>query len=204
VGITHCVVFGTREAVEQLLAKWDWKISPAFVERLDLVLHQHVATIGDRSTHGVDRCIEIKFSVLYRFASLGEFWLARGEMVQAQACANQCLDMAMRTQARKYLVRGGRLQGEIALARYQQDDAAAWLQQALAQGQALGNPPQLWKTYTALGRLQTVLGQPVRAQQAYDAALQVLEQVKAHVQSPTLCVSLEHSTLIQRAFYKTL
>jgi tetratricopeptide (TPR) repeat protein len=56
---------------------------------------------------------------MHLFASLGELWLARGETVRAQEFANRCLDIATRTNARKYLVRGGRLRGEIALARHQ-------------------------------------------------------------------------------------
>jgi hypothetical protein len=48
VGIKHRVVFGTREAIEQILAKRGWKINTAFAERLNLDLRQHVATIGRR------------------------------------------------------------------------------------------------------------------------------------------------------------
>jgi IS1 family transposase/transposase-like protein len=48
VGVTHRVVFGTRKAVEQVLAKRGWKISTAFVERLNLDVRQHVAAIGRR------------------------------------------------------------------------------------------------------------------------------------------------------------
>jgi len=36
VGVKHHVVFGTRKAIEQLLAKRGWKINTAFVERLNL------------------------------------------------------------------------------------------------------------------------------------------------------------------------
>ena len=141
---------------------------------------------------------------MHLFASLGEFWLARGEVVRAQACASQCLDMATRTHARKYLVRSQRLQGEIAFARRERDEAAAWLQRALAHANALGNPPQLWKTHMALGRLETAVGQPVQARQAYDAARQVLEGVKTHVQSPILRHSLTHSPILQRDLTVTL
>jgi transposase-like protein/IS1 family transposase len=48
VGVTHRVVFGTREAIEQILAKRGWKINTAFAERLNLDLRQHVAAIGRR------------------------------------------------------------------------------------------------------------------------------------------------------------
>jgi IS1 family transposase len=48
VGVTHHVVFGTRLAIEQVLARCGWAINTAFVERLNLDLRQRVAAIGRR------------------------------------------------------------------------------------------------------------------------------------------------------------
>ena len=48
VGVKHRVVFGVREAIEQVLAAWGWKINTSFVERLNLDLRQRVAAIGRR------------------------------------------------------------------------------------------------------------------------------------------------------------
>ena len=48
VGVKHRVVFGTRLAIEQLLARCGWTINTAFVERLNLDLRQRVAAIGRR------------------------------------------------------------------------------------------------------------------------------------------------------------
>ena len=48
VGVKHHVVFGTRLAIEQRLARWGWTINTAFVERLNLDLRQRVAAIGRR------------------------------------------------------------------------------------------------------------------------------------------------------------
>jgi IS1 family transposase len=48
VGVTHRVVFGTRLAIEEVLAKWGWTINTAFVERLNLDIRQRVAAIGRR------------------------------------------------------------------------------------------------------------------------------------------------------------
>jgi len=50
VRVTHRVVFGTLEAVEQVLAACGWQINTAFVERLNLSLRQHVAAIGRRAS----------------------------------------------------------------------------------------------------------------------------------------------------------
>jgi IS1 family transposase len=48
VGVTHRVVFGTQLAIEQVLARWGWRINTAFVERLTLDIRQGVAAIGRR------------------------------------------------------------------------------------------------------------------------------------------------------------
>jgi len=48
VRVRHRVVFGTLEAVQQVLAACGWQSNTAFVERLNLSLRQHVAAIGRR------------------------------------------------------------------------------------------------------------------------------------------------------------
>ena len=48
VAVKHRVVFGTLEAVEQVLAACGWKINTAFVERLNLDIRQCVAAVGRR------------------------------------------------------------------------------------------------------------------------------------------------------------
>jgi transposase-like protein/IS1 family transposase len=48
VGVTHRVVFGTRLAIEQVLAACGWTINTAFIERLNLDIRQCVAAVGRR------------------------------------------------------------------------------------------------------------------------------------------------------------
>ena len=48
VRVSHRVVFGTCEAVQQVLAACGWQINTSFVERLNLTIRQHVAAIGRR------------------------------------------------------------------------------------------------------------------------------------------------------------
>src|SRR5262244_834021 len=48
VGVTHRVVFGTRLAIEQMLARCGWTINTAFVERLNLDIRQCVSAVGRR------------------------------------------------------------------------------------------------------------------------------------------------------------
>jgi IS1 family transposase len=48
VAVQHRVVFGTLDAVNQVLAPLGWHINTAFVERLNLTIRQHVAAVGRR------------------------------------------------------------------------------------------------------------------------------------------------------------
>src|SRR5262249_52961381 len=48
--VTHRVVFGTLEAVQQVLAACGWQINTAFIERVNLSIRQHVAAVGRRVT----------------------------------------------------------------------------------------------------------------------------------------------------------
>jgi hypothetical protein len=48
IDVQHRVVFGTIEAVNQVLSPLGWQINTAFVERINLSLRQHVAAIGRR------------------------------------------------------------------------------------------------------------------------------------------------------------
>src|SRR5262245_7128411 len=48
VRVSHRVVFGTLEAVEQVLAACGWQSQTAFVERLNLDIRQRVAAVGRR------------------------------------------------------------------------------------------------------------------------------------------------------------
>ena len=48
VRVSHRVVFGTLEAVAQVLSACGWQINTAFVERLNLTIRQHVAAVGRR------------------------------------------------------------------------------------------------------------------------------------------------------------
>jgi len=48
VRVRHRVVFGTLEAVQQVLAACGWQINTAFIERVNLSMRQHVAAVGRR------------------------------------------------------------------------------------------------------------------------------------------------------------
>ena len=48
VRVQHRVVFGTLQAVQQVLAACGWQSNTAFIERLNLSIRQHVAAVGRR------------------------------------------------------------------------------------------------------------------------------------------------------------
>ena len=48
VRVRHRVVFGTLEAINDVLAPYGWHINTAFVERINLSIRQHVAAVGRR------------------------------------------------------------------------------------------------------------------------------------------------------------
>ena len=48
VRVSHRVVLGTLDAIEQVLAACGWQINTAFIERINLSIRQHVAAVGRR------------------------------------------------------------------------------------------------------------------------------------------------------------
>src|SRR5262249_56005654 len=83
-------------------------------------------------------------------ASLGDLAFAQDDLDQAKTHALRCLELATRTNARKNLVKGWRLAGEIASAARRWDEAERALNEARTIAEAIGNPTQLWRTYAAL------------------------------------------------------
>ena len=134
------------------------------------------------------------------FASLGDLWLARGDYAKAREFCDHSLDIATRTNSKKNLVKGWRLRGEIGLAHRHWGEAEIDFRQALAIAEAIDNPTQLWKSHLALGRLYTDTKKPELAQQAFKAARDVIDQMKASLQNPGLRASLESAPTIQRIY----
>ncbi len=97
----------------------------------------------------------------------------------------------------RYLVKGWRLRGEIAKAHRMWEDADRAFRDALAVAEFIGNPTQLWKTPMAVGELCSERKAPEAAQQAYEAARNVIERIKSRLYNPALGASLESAPLIR-------
>lgn len=93
------------------------------------------------------------------------------------ACADECLALAESSKSAKNVVKASRLRGQVFLVRGQLAAAEQELLAALEVAQQVGNPPQLWKTWVALGELWQTQGRPGDARQAYDSALSVIDRV---------------------------
>lgn len=185
----------------ETIANAELNLADIFLSQGDLHLAQECLDGVYRLAHDPATSDWSKWRYSMRlFAGLGEFWLARGEPAKAGEFVDQCLDLATRTTSRKYLVKGWRLQGEIALAGRQWDEAAQWLRQALSLAQTIANPTQLWKTHVALGHLHAATQRPEPARQAYSAAAEVIDRVKAGLHHPELRASMAHSLLLQQVY----
>jgi tetratricopeptide (TPR) repeat protein len=113
------------------------------------------------------------------YHSYGELWLSRGDLGRAAGYAEQCLDLAEGNISRKYIVQGRRLQAQVRMAEGGLDEAEQDLAVALELAHDVGNPPQLWKTYAALGDLRLAQGRAKEARQPYREALSVIDTVAA-------------------------
>ncbi|MCC6174415.1 MAG: AAA family ATPase [Chloroflexi bacterium] len=126
-------------------------------------------------------------------ATLGELWLAAGQVDHALGCADACLATAERSGSRRYIIRGRRLRGLALIARH--DLAAAEPDLAMAQDLArvVANPVQLWKTIAAIGQLRATQGRLADAKAAYGEALAILEKVAADLADESLRATLLNS-----------
>ena len=132
------------------------------------------------------------------FHSYGELWLMRGDYDKALAYADECLDLAEESNSRKNIVKGRRLQGQALLARGKPAQAEGEVLTALKVAKQVGNPPQLWKTYTALGDLRKAQERAEEARRAYRNALAVIEEVASGLKDESLRETFFNSDYVGR------
>jgi class 3 adenylate cyclase/tetratricopeptide (TPR) repeat protein len=178
------------------------------VNRADVFLDKGDLTLAGEFLEQARRIVEDPATypwMKWRYAmhlrtSQGELALARGQTTRARELAREAVDIATRMNARKYLVRGWRLSGEIALAGRQWEEAARDLRRSVAMAQTIGNPPQLWRSHAAMGRLHAARKDGEAARRAFDAGRAIVESVKAHLRHPELRAGLERAPLIQELY----
>ncbi len=120
------------------------------------------------------------------FHSYGELWLVRGDLERVLAYADECLRLAASSDSTKNMVKARRLRGQVFLAQGEPATAEQELNIALELAYHIGNPPQLWKTWMALGELRRVEGRGAEAKIAYRSALQIIDSVAASLVDETL------------------
>jgi tetratricopeptide (TPR) repeat protein len=152
----------------------------------------------DRFARDPNTSAWMKFRYSIRLnASLGELALAEGDLDAARGHAQRCLDLAMRTNARKNLVRGWRLAGEAATAARDWGEAERALGEARTIAETIANPTQLWRTYAALARLHAARGDKDAARLAARAGVRVVDGVEAGLADEGLRTSLARLALVQ-------
>jgi class 3 adenylate cyclase/tetratricopeptide (TPR) repeat protein len=131
------------------------------------------------------------------YASLGQLALLRGDADAARRYAEQSLEIAAATAARKYESWGWRLKGESAMARHAWPEAEEALRRAVALAVAIDQPRQTWLGQRGLGRLFEACGRREDARAAYGAAWQVITAQRERTHDPDLRRGLESIALVR-------
>jgi tetratricopeptide (TPR) repeat protein len=181
---------------DETIANPELNLGDAFLARGDVTLAREFL----EGVHGrvrkptTSEWMKWRYST-HLFASLGELALAAGDRDAARRFADECLEIATRTRAKRYLVKGWRIRGEVALERRNVDEAHECLRNALAIAQAIDNPPQLVQTHAAVGRLEEQRGHRDAATREYRSAHAVIVRVAASLRDARLRGTLESSAV---------
>jgi tetratricopeptide (TPR) repeat protein len=138
-----------------------------------------------RNPRPEDRFALFRYSQ-HMLASFGTLWLERGDTVKARRYADECLELAEASGAKKNVVKAKRLRGEIARREGRLEDAEREVAEALALARAIGNPGQLWKTWDALGGVRAAMGKSDEAAAAWREAVAVIDRVASSLQDANL------------------
>jgi tetratricopeptide (TPR) repeat protein len=108
---------------------------------------------------------------------LGEYRLAQGDPAEALSLADECLAWAERSDSRKNIAKARRLKGLALRATGHLDEADAELRAGLELAEAVGSPPQIWRTWVALGDVREAQGRADEAREAFERAVAVVDDV---------------------------
>jgi tetratricopeptide (TPR) repeat protein len=134
---------------------------------------------------------------MHCYASLGQLALLRGDADVARRHAEQCLEDAVLTRARKYESWGWRLRGESAVARRAWPEAEDALRRALAVAIEIGHPRMTWLAHLALGRFHDACGRKDDARAAHGQAWHLIKALRERTKDPGLRRGLESAPAVR-------
>jgi class 3 adenylate cyclase/tetratricopeptide (TPR) repeat protein len=137
---------------------------------------------------------------LHLHASLGEYWLARGDHRRAAECAERSLAGSRPTRSLKYVVRALRLLGDVARRDRRWDDAERALRESVEVARTIVHPNQTWKTELALARLHAATGRRDAAAESLAAARRTIAGLRGGVRDARLLAGLTDGPLIRGVF----
>jgi tetratricopeptide (TPR) repeat protein len=191
---------GRRRSDPGTLPNAELNLGDIFLARGDLEGAREMFDRVDRFARDPTTSAWMRFRYSIRLASSqGELALARGDLERAERHAQRCLELATRTNARKNLVKAWRLAGQTACAAGRWEDAGRALDEARTIAEAIGNPAQLWRTYSALATFQAGHGDKEAARRAAADAVRVVEGVLAGLPDESLRASLGNLPLVREA-----
>ena len=109
-----------------------------------------------------------------------------GDAQKALRLAETCVDTAEATNSRKNMAKGWRLRGQALADQENLRQAEEALQRALSIATEIGNPPQVWKTYQAIGALFERKNEYEPARAAYANALSTIDEVAAELRDQAI------------------
>jgi class 3 adenylate cyclase/tetratricopeptide (TPR) repeat protein len=133
----------------------------------------------------------------------GELERREGRHDEAWKYAQQSVDMAVETDARKHLSRALALQGEILAESGRPEEAIAKLREAATIARGIGAKRDMWLTEAALGRRLAELGRLDDAEAALESAARTIESIAEKLVTPRLRTSFLSAEPV-RAVYRAL
>jgi tetratricopeptide (TPR) repeat protein len=130
-------------------------------------------------------------------AAQAEYWLAQGNLTQAEEYARRLLEIATHYEARKYVAVAHKLLAEVAIGRGDPAAAKTELNAALAQLASHPVPIVAWKTYAALGRLHSQLHEDQAARAAFAQAAAIVREIAANVHDEKLRATFVNSVAVR-------
>jgi serine/threonine protein kinase/tetratricopeptide (TPR) repeat protein len=131
-------------------------------------------------------------------AATAWYWLRQGDTKQAGEFAQRLLDTAEEYEVHKYIAEAHRLKAQIAIAAGDLYAAQREFNAALDELQRYPAPLVEWKTYAALGRLESTRGNDPAARSAFTRAAEIVNACAASVTDDGLRATFLNSQAVQQ------